>query len=59
MTEAMDAVDSLVVSLRALAAENQADVYMSVKEFRETARALRNLLDYLQRHPDAVIWGKD
>jgi paraquat-inducible protein B len=59
MLGAIQAADSLMVSLRNVTTENQADLYMSVKELNETVRTMRNLLDYLQRHPDAIIWGKD
>ena len=59
MVSAIEAADTLMVSLRNVATEKQADLYMSVKELNEAVRAMRNLLDYLQRHPDAVIWGKD
>ncbi len=59
MTRALAAADTLLATLRGVTVENQADVYMTVKELSETARSLRNLLDYLQRHPDAMIWGKD
>ncbi len=59
MKRALAAADTLLVTLRGVAVENQADVYTTVKELSETARSLRNLLDYLQRHPDAMIWGKD
>ncbi len=59
MTRALAAADTLLVTLRGVTVENQADVYKTVKELSETARSLRNLLDYLQRHPDAMLWGKD
>ena len=59
MTRALAAADTLLATLRGVTVENQADVYTAVKELSETARSLRNLLDYLQRHPDAMIWGKD
>jgi len=59
MTVAISAADTLIGSLQSVAAENQVEFYMSLKELKEAARALRNLLDYLERHPDAPIWGKD
>jgi paraquat-inducible protein B len=59
MTGAIAAADTLLVTLRGVTVENQGDVYTAVKELSEVARSLRNLLDYLQRHPDAIIWGKD
>jgi paraquat-inducible protein B len=59
MKQAISAADTLLVTLRGVTVENQADVYRTVQELSEMARSLRNLLDYLQRHPDAVLWGKD
>jgi paraquat-inducible protein B len=59
LTVTTAAADTLLVSLNTMTVENQSELYLSVKEFRETARAMRNLLDYLQRHPDAPVWGKD
>jgi paraquat-inducible protein B len=59
LTGTVSAADTLLVSLNTAAVENQAELYLSVKELREVARTMRNLLDYLQRHPDAPIWGKD
>jgi paraquat-inducible protein B len=59
MTKAIGAADTLLISLQNVTAENQVEMSMTIKELNEATRAMRNLLDYLQRHPDAVIWGKD
>lgn len=36
----------------------QHDLRQSLKELSEAARSLRLLLDYIERHPDALIFGK-
>jgi len=59
MTVAITAADTLLGSLQTVASENQVELHMTLKELKEAARALRNLLDYLEQHPDAAIWGKD
>jgi paraquat-inducible protein B len=59
MTVAISDADTLIGSLQTVAAENQVELYMTLKELKEAARAMRNLLDYLERNPDAAIWGKD
>jgi paraquat-inducible protein B len=59
MTAVITAADTLINSLQTVAVENQGELYSSMKELKEAARAMRNLLDYLQQHPDAPIWGKD
>ena len=59
MVHAIAAADTLIVSLHQMTAESQVEMSTSIKELNETVRAMRNLLDYLQQHPDAVIWGKD
>jgi len=59
VTEVLATADTLLIQLRGVAVENQSEIYLSIKELAEASRAMRNLLDYLQRHPDAIIWGKD
>ena len=34
------------------------DLQQALGEFSEAARAIRGLTDYLERHPDAIIYGK-
>jgi paraquat-inducible protein B len=36
----------------------QHEMMQALKELAEAARALRILADYLERHPDAIIFGK-
>jgi hypothetical protein len=39
--------------------DNQSEIYTTLNELTEAAKSTRLLLDYLQRHPDAIIFGKD
>jgi len=34
------------------------EMTMTLREFSETARSLRRLSDYLERHPEALLRGK-
>jgi paraquat-inducible protein B len=36
----------------------QSDVHLALTELRRTLTALNSLADYLQRHPEALVWGK-
>jgi paraquat-inducible protein B len=51
--------DTLLVHINSVTGENQEQLYSTFAELSETAKSLRLLLDYLQRHPDAIMWGKD
>ena len=52
-------VDSLMSSLNESTAYDRRELYAAIRELTYSARALRNLADYLERNPDAVIFGKD
>ena len=39
-------------------APGQQELRDALQEIARAARSLRTLTDYLERHPDAVIWGK-
>jgi paraquat-inducible protein B len=34
------------------------DLQQALREFTEAARSIRVLTDYLERHPDSIIYGK-
>lgn len=51
--------DTLLSYINNVTIENQQQFYSTFAELSETAKSLRLLLDYLQRHPDAIMWGKD
>jgi paraquat-inducible protein B len=53
--EAMRAVDALVSEEGALGAE----FYDAVRELQQAARAVRLMADYLERHPESLLRGKD
>ncbi|MFT4066372.1 intermembrane transport protein PqiB [Paraburkholderia sp.] len=36
----------------------QSDVHQALSELRRTLASLNSLTEYLQRHPEAVVWGK-
>jgi len=36
----------------------QYELRLAIKELGESARSLRVLLEYLERHPDSLIFGK-
>lgn len=52
-------VDSLMSSLNESTAYDRRELYAAIRELTYSARALRTLADYLERNPDAVIFGKD
>ena len=39
-------------------APTQQELHDALQELAAAARSLRNLMDYLDRHPEALIWGK-
>jgi paraquat-inducible protein B len=36
----------------------QQDTREAIRELGRTAKSLRALSDYLERHPEALLWGK-
>jgi paraquat-inducible protein B len=37
----------------------ESDLTETLEALKDTARSIRNLTDYLERHPEAVLTGKD
>lgn len=55
-----EARQTLEVARNLLSADQpmQQDTRQAIRELSRTARSLRQLADYLERHPEALIWGK-
>jgi len=58
LTEARKAIDSADQALKPASPLSQ-DARDAMREFARAAAAVRVLADYLERHPDALLWGKD
>jgi paraquat-inducible protein B len=61
ITATLDQAQQTLVSVEGSLGKDaplQHDLRQSLKELSEAARALRLLLEYLERHPDALIFGK-
>lgn len=58
LEEAQNTLDGLNRSLASPDAPLQQDARKTLEEVDRTARSLRNLADYLQRHPESLIRGK-
>jgi paraquat-inducible protein B len=58
LTEARKAIDSADQVLKPASPLSQ-DARDAMREFARAAAAVRVLADYLERHPDALLWGKD
>jgi paraquat-inducible protein B len=57
----LDQAQKTLVSVEGTLGKNsplQHEMTQALKELAEAARALRILADYLERHPDAIIFGK-
>jgi paraquat-inducible protein B len=50
--------ETLAGNLNASISPVQQELTASLRELAETARAARSLLDYLERHPETIIYGK-
>ncbi|MFD2407638.1 hypothetical protein ACFSVK_20875 [Azorhizophilus paspali] len=55
--EARKAVDT-AQNMMAADEPLQQDTREAIRELGRTARSLRALADYLERHPEALLWGK-
>ena len=53
------ALETLLVEMNTILVENQSQVSASMEDIRGLTRSLRSFLDYLDRNPGALIWGKD
>lgn len=58
LREARSTLDAAHRSLAAPDAPLQQDLHRSLQEVERTLRSLRDLSDYLQRHPEALIRGR-
>lgn len=61
ITAALDQAQQTLVSVEGTLGKDapmQHELRQALKELGEAARSLRVLLDYLERHPDALIFGK-
>jgi paraquat-inducible protein B len=59
--DALDRAEQTLVRLEETAAgtdETRVTATQAIEELRQTLRALRNLVDYVQTHPEAVVLGK-
>ncbi|TCK18964.1 paraquat-inducible protein B [Thiogranum longum] len=60
--EALDATDEAMRGIDALVAEEGAlgtEFYAAVRELQLAARAVRLMAEYLERHPESLLKGKD
>jgi paraquat-inducible protein B len=58
LTEAQQTLDAASKTLSDRNAPLQQDAASSLRELERAARSLRTLADYLQRHPQALLFGK-
>lgn len=58
LREARSTLDAATRSLASPDAPLQQDLHRSLQEVERTSRSLRDLSDYLQRHPEALIRGR-
>ena len=58
LAKAEETLDMLEANLRG-ADEARMDVSRTLDEMQQAMAALRNLVDYIQTHPEAVIQGKE
>ncbi|MBT8363488.1 MAG: MCE family protein [Deltaproteobacteria bacterium] len=61
ITKTLDQAQQTLVSVEGTLGKDspmQHELRQTIKELGEAARSLRVLLDYLERHPDALIFGK-
>ncbi len=58
LAEARKAIDSADQALKPASPLSQ-DARDAMREFARAAAAVRALADYLERHPDALLWGKE
>jgi paraquat-inducible protein B len=61
VTEASKQADKTLISIENVVGENSipmVELTTALKEFSSAARSIRNLADYLNRHPETIIRGK-
>jgi len=51
--------EQLMAGLERAADNDRYDVKIAIKELTEATRAMRVLMDHLQRDPGSIVWGKD
>ncbi len=60
-TGALDEIEKLAKSVDGILEEDSSSRYeasRALKELKDGARSMRLLSDYLERHPEALVWGK-
>jgi paraquat-inducible protein B len=61
VTEASKQADKTLMSIENVVGENSittVELTTTLKEFSSAARSIRNLADYLNRHPESIVRGK-
>jgi paraquat-inducible protein B len=61
VTEASKQADKTLISIENVVSENSipmVELTTALKEFSSSARSIRNLADYLNRHPETILQGK-
>ena len=61
VTEASKQADKTLISIENVVGENSipmVELTTALKEFSSAARSIRNLADYLNRHPETIVRGK-
>jgi paraquat-inducible protein B len=61
VTEASKQADKTLISIENVVSENSipmVELTTALKEFSSAARSIRNLADYLNRHPETILQGK-
>jgi paraquat-inducible protein B len=61
VTEASKQADKTLMSIENVVGENSittVELTTTLKEFSSAARSIRNLADYLNRHPESIVQGK-
>jgi paraquat-inducible protein B len=61
VTEASKQADKTLISIENVVSENSipmVELTTALKEFSSAARSMRNLADYLNRHPETIVRGK-
>ena len=52
-------LDKMLSSKASTLSDTIANINMTLEEITEASRSIKNLMDYLERHPEAIIQGKE
>ena len=58
LTETLSEIKQLIAELNDSTDPVKEDLHRMMDEFADAAQAARNLMDYLERHPESLIYGK-